>query len=302
MSMSIRHNYYRKFLSGICAIILVLLSGCGKEKIVAPEDVKWTLTQHQDVSGSQANFYTITSNSGELIVIDGGTENNADYVRQVIAENGEHVDAWILTHPHFDHIGAFVKIFTEDGVEVDAIYDNGLDYDFYKAVAQEWDVIATYEAYLDLTEGWQEVTSLKAGDALKFDNLTLTFYNSYFEGIEQFAGDVPNNSSLVFKAATPEMSMLFVGDCYAQGLADKWMKEGLDIKADCVQMGHHGNNTLPIWFYEHVGADIVFFDAPGWLMEGEQYDAKQNKAAMEQIADTICDYSTAPNVVKLFSE
>lgn len=300
--MKMKRNGFNCMLACLCAIVLIMVSGCGSEKIIAPEDVRWTLTQHQDVSGSQANFYTITSNSGKLIVIDGGTENNADYVRQVIAENGEHVDAWILTHPHFDHIGAFVRIFTEDGVEVEAIYDNGLDYDFYKTVAQEWDVIATYEAYLDLTEGWQEVTSLKAGDTLSFDNLTLTFYNSYFEGIEQFAGDIPNNGSLVFKAATPEKSMLFVGDCYAQGLADKWVKEGLEVKADCVQMGHHGNNTLPIWFYEHVGADIVFFDAPGWLMEGEQYDAKENKAAMEQLADTIYDYSTAPNEVKLFSE
>lgn len=286
----------------VCTVFFVLC-GCTKETMVEPEEVTWTLTQHQDVSGSQANFYTLTSNSGKLILIDGGTENNADYVRQVIAENGEHVDAWILTHPHFDHIGAFVRIFTEDGVEVDAIYDNGMDYKFYQAVAQEWDVIATYEAYLALTEGWQEITSLKAGDTLSFDNLTLTFFNSYYEGIEQIAEDIPNNGSLVFKAETPDRSMLFVGDCYAAGLADKWIRDyGDTIKADCVQMGHHGNNSLPIWFYEHVGADTVFFDAPAWLMEGEQYDAKENKAAMEQIAKTIYDYSTAPNVVKLFGE
>ena len=44
-------------MSGICAIILVLLSGCGKEKIVAPEDVKWTLTQHQDVSKQDMSYF-----------------------------------------------------------------------------------------------------------------------------------------------------------------------------------------------------------------------------------------------------
>lgn len=147
-------NRFKSKLISIGAAMLVLLGGCGKEGIIAPEDVKWTLTQYQDVSGSQANFYTLTSNSGKLIVIDGGTENNADYVRQVIAQNGDHVDAWILTHPQFDHIGAFNRIFSEEAVEVDAIYDNGLDYDFYASVAQEWDVIATYEAYLELTDGW----------------------------------------------------------------------------------------------------------------------------------------------------
>ena len=97
--------------------------------------------------------------------------------------------------------------------------------------------------------------------------------------------------------------MLFVGDCHAVELADKWIKEyGDKLKADYAQMGHHGNNSLPIWFYEHVDPVGVFFDAPGWLMEGDQYDSKENRDGIEEIAENIYDYSTSPNKVKLYDE
>ena len=74
---------------------------------VQPVKTTWTMTQYSDVTGSQAMFYTLKSPEGIFIVIDGGTEGNADYVRKMIMENGGVVHAWFLTHPHPDHIGAF---------------------------------------------------------------------------------------------------------------------------------------------------------------------------------------------------
>lgn len=66
-----------------------------RESEEKPEELMkgWTVTQYSDRSGSQAMFYTLTSAEGQLIVIDGGWEYNADYVRQVIMENGGVVHA-----------------------------------------------------------------------------------------------------------------------------------------------------------------------------------------------------------------
>jgi glyoxylase-like metal-dependent hydrolase (beta-lactamase superfamily II) len=48
--------------------------------------------------------------------------------------------AWLLTHPHPDHIGAFNVIFeSPEGIEIGAIYDNGLDYEYFAPVAFDWD-------------------------------------------------------------------------------------------------------------------------------------------------------------------
>ena len=47
---------------------------------------------------------------GSLIVIDSGNPDNEEYVWQVLEEKENHVNDWILTHPHPDHIGAFNQI------------------------------------------------------------------------------------------------------------------------------------------------------------------------------------------------
>ena len=104
------------------------------------------MTQYSDVTGSQAMFYTLKSPEGIFIVIDGGTEGNADYVRQVIMENGGIVHAWFLTHPHPDYIGAFNQIYANpQGIHIGQIYDNSLDMVYYDTVDKEWDGIETYE-------------------------------------------------------------------------------------------------------------------------------------------------------------
>ncbi len=301
----------KKILKIILALMLggtVLLFSCKEDtrldtsegSQVNGEEVGWTITQYSDISGSQAVFYTIMSDKGAVIVVDGGTKNNAEYVKQILTEYGGHVDAWILTHPHPDHIGAFNSIMTEGEISVDAIYDNGLDYEYYSSVAREWDCIFAYEQYLELTSEWPEVHSLQIGDEVTFENLKITIINTYYPGIEHITGDVPNNSSLAFTVTTKNRKMLFVGDCHGEEIADKWLSDyGELLKCDYAQMGHHGNNSLPVSFYEHVKPQAVFFDAPDWLIEGKKYDTKANMKAIKQIAETLFDFRTCPNQVEL---
>lgn len=100
------------------------------------------ITQYSDVTGRQANCYTIT-NGGHLIIIDGGWAENALALRKVIAQNGNHVDAWFISHTHSDHVGAFNVIYADpQGVTIDKIYDNGYDYEFIKEAGNRmtvWD-------------------------------------------------------------------------------------------------------------------------------------------------------------------
>ena len=52
--------------------------------------------------------YLIDTPDGKTIIIDGGLycREEADQLYQMIQERGGHVDLWILTHAHSDHIGA----------------------------------------------------------------------------------------------------------------------------------------------------------------------------------------------------
>ena len=301
-------EYMRRMIRILLLICIVCsFSGCGDKgkeaDSTASEEGKtlWTLTQYGDTTGLQASFYTIVSDEGQVVVVDGGHEENAPYVEMVRAESGNHVDVWILTHPHPDHIGAFLRVMEDGEVTVDAIYDNGVDPKVYTALAQEWDEPKIYERYLELTEGWSEVKSAKKGDEVSLPGLSIRFFWSYEPGMEQTIGDIHNNSSLVFQVKTQERSVLFVGDCHQDLVAERLLEENAEgLSSDYVQMGHHGNNTLPYSFYEKVSPKGVFFDAPEWLLTGEQYDAKTNYEQMKQLADEIYDYRTTPNKVCLY--
>jgi hypothetical protein len=71
---------------------------------VTPE---WTVTQYGNPDVTNSMFYTVTDLYGNLVIIDGGYESDAESVRQIISEYDNHVSAWIITHPHPDHAGAF---------------------------------------------------------------------------------------------------------------------------------------------------------------------------------------------------
>lgn len=64
-------------------------------------------------------------------------------------------------------------------------------------------------------------------------------------------------------------------------------------------MGHHGNNSLPKEFYEYVNPSTAFFDAPEWLVNGEQYTTKETEAYMTEMGAKVLDYRTAPNTIEL---
>ena len=60
-------------------------------------------------SGQQISI-VIESNDGSLIVVDGGLKTNAPYLAKYIKDRGGKVAAWLLTHPHEDHVGALAVI------------------------------------------------------------------------------------------------------------------------------------------------------------------------------------------------
>lgn len=126
---------------GICVIVVLVAAGsiaCLFRQKQKRERLCY-VTQYSDATGQQANFYTITKGD-HLIIIDGGWAENADAVRKVISEHGNHVDAWFISHTHSDHVGAFNEIYSNlQGIKIDYIYDNGYDYEFLMDAGEPWD-------------------------------------------------------------------------------------------------------------------------------------------------------------------
>ena len=76
--------------------------------------MKNTIYQLNSVTNIQMNSYIITTADGKVIAIDGGfrqdAENMLNYLRDITGQAIPHVDAWLFSHAHLDHISCFNEI------------------------------------------------------------------------------------------------------------------------------------------------------------------------------------------------
>lgn len=282
-------------------LLVVLLAGLilyKKWDSLFPKD-EWTITQYgpRDINSS---FYTISNPKQGLIVVDGGWVEDADYVREVIASLGNKVDAWILTHPHQDHIGAFNAIYpdTQD-IEIGNIYTVDMAAPDVCKKRASWDSIDTYNDFLSLNVA--DLKYVHSGDVLNICGLEFDIFSAYDDYVKELSKDYLNDGSMMFKVKGPSQSFLFcadVGHAVSDYLLDKW---GDELKTDYLQMGHHGFGGLEDSFYKKVQPQIAFFDAPDWLMYDEtgKYDNPENASLMESMGSEIKSFNSAPNTITL---
>ncbi len=240
-------------------------------------------------------FYSLHNlQDRKVILIDSGTPENAEQVRETVEKLGGHVDAWFLTHYHTDHIGAFNEVWDEIKDRVDRIYVTPIDYETYEVKAREWDNPETFAVFLEKTKDCDKITALHRGDSFEIDGLMIQIYNAFDEHVEELSTDWCNDCSLVIKVSGEKESMLFLGDLSRAGVPlGEYILDiyGADeVRADYVQGGHHGNWGMPISFYERIKPKEFFFNAPEWVMTGENYDAKDTEAWCKEHGIVTHDY------------
>lgn len=312
MKIKIESRFARLFIAllPVAALILcgvlffLFFHGDKKDSTGYSPDLssEYLVTQYADATGQHGTCYTIT-NDHTLIVIDGGWAGNAEALRKVIAQYGNHVDAWIISHPHKDHAGAFNEIYADLGdITVDRIYDNGFDHDFIAAAGEPYDDIEVMETYYELTKDAPNVTHLKRGDMMDICGLNFSVLNAYDDVVLDHVGgekDYQNNASLLFMVSSQNSRMLFCSDIkydMNDTLLDAW---GEEISCDYVQVGHHGNWSFSEEFYDKTGASVFFMDATSEITDSPNFPASTLKNTLLGKGKTVLDFSTAPNSVTL---
>lgn len=297
MKDNIRSNGKISVLIAVIAAVLLL---AGNMALAQKRAGQWQITQYGDPAGLQKMFYTMEDRKGHFIVVDGGWVDNTEEVRTVIEENGNHVDAWILTHPHQDHIGAFMEIYDDPkDITIDKVY--AVDMAPLKLCKENasWDEFGTYERFLSMEI--PELEYVHTEDEWEIGNLKFKVLSAYEDQVDKLSEDLLNDGSMMFLVKAEKETMLFCADV-GKSLSDHLVKKyGTELEADYIQMGHHGNGGLKSDFYQLVSPKQAFFDAPNWLFYDEtgRYTTPQNREVMENMGSEVKNYETAPNTITL---
>ena len=222
-------------------------------------------------SASQMESFLIKTKSGSLIMIDGGTENETEHLKQVLQSRGGHVSAWLITHPHSDHVGALTKILNDpaSGITVDAVYYNFADMQWYHANEEyRAQMVEDCMAALSKLSPSQNHPNIQKGDIITVDDVTIRVMNQPY----LFQTNAINNSSVAFRVEMNGKRILFLGDMgipAGNSFLNEYRGELHELKADIVQMAHHGEHGVDHNVYGAVQPKICLWCCPEWLWNND---------------------------------
>lgn len=220
-------------------------------------------------TGAQNLSIAIKSPHGKLIVIDGGWEADADKLLSLILQQGGKVDAWLITHPHEDHVGALCEILNDSArkIKIDKIYCSLATPDWYRQVSPTGAGIADQllNAFTKLPVG-TVTNNIGRGTEINIDDVNIRVLNN--RGVYTFNG--VNNSSLVYKIRVSGQSILILGDLAYDGGKDLIKTcTAAELKSDIVQMAHHGQQGVDQDAYTLIAPTTCLWPTPAWLWNND---------------------------------
>ncbi|WP_314908357.1 ComEC/Rec2 family competence protein [Oribacterium asaccharolyticum] len=240
-------------------------------------------------SGQQISI-VIESNDGQLIVVDGGLKTNAPYLSKFIKARGGKVSAWLLTHPHEDHVGALSVILEQQkvaghpdyyNIDPGQIYFSFAPYPFYEQYEQSYRLPMIKEVMDDLAAypAEKKHENSERGTTFSYGNVSVEVLNTAYS----IPIDSGNNSSICYMITINGKKLLITGDLPYEA-AGKLLEElpAEKLKADIVQMAHHGQHGGSFAFYSTVNPRYAL-----WPSSKELWDKRKEPFTEDQETYTI---------------
>lgn len=218
--------------------------------------------------------YIIKTDDNKIIVVDGGGSSAAPFLESYVKQLGGTVHTWIITHGHLDHMGALIEILDSKSLPIERL--------IHAPPTIEWankNEAVSYEKYTRYLTSIKnakvsELIPEESEDLVLGDGVRMEIISA---GNLEIVQNAINNSSLVFKISSKSKSVLFLGDMGLQGGQKILQNSAAEkLKADYVQMAHHGQHGVEKEFYEAVQADYALWPTPDWLWEnradGKEYN------------------------------
>lgn len=203
----------------------------------------------------------------KIIIFDGGTKADSNHLSSFINEHGGKVSAWFLTHLHDDHTGALSEIVLDDNIIIDNIY--------YNFPPPEWveEHEPMYSSHLTMIVEplkkrayLNNQKKIQKGDTFSIDGVTVTVLNNFDLSITR---NGVNNTSFVYDVMIAGKRMLVLGDLGEEGGERLLAEYGNSLKADIVQMSHHGQRGVKKEVYTAISPRICLWPTPLFLWEND---------------------------------
>jgi beta-lactamase superfamily II metal-dependent hydrolase len=199
-------------------------------------------------------------------VIDGGYYGDGSAIGEIIKSQGGLVKAWILTHPHFDHIGAFLNCMIEgaEGITVQNVYYSPFTRDFFKNssniqndLSNEANNFEDFEKVREM-KGNATFIPMKKGDQLNLEGMNINCLWSFDPAIDDI-----NDNSLVLRIEMNGVSLLITGDI-TEKIVDKLIQNDNNnenyLDVDFIQIPHHGYTGTGTKLYQITSPQFALLD------------------------------------------
>jgi len=227
--------------------------------------VLWQLPSQVDTIG---NMYVFRTPGGKVVVMDGGTKAETAYLRGFLAALGNEVEAWFVSHPHEDHIGALNEILQDPrGLRIATVYHSELAEAWY--ARNEPDCAALTRAfYANLKKSGVRVVSFdRPGAVIRIDKVSFKILGV---ANPEITANPYNNQCMVIRAWDRHKSMLFLADLGREA-GEKLLTGPFrdDLDCDYLQMAHHGQNGVSKDFYRAVRFRACLWPTPTWVYNND---------------------------------
>lgn len=227
----------------------------------------FTMYQVPAIEDNIGNSYVFVTDKGKVIVMDGGRYPEDNFLRGFLAALGNEVEAWFVSHPHDDHVGALTKILENPkGLKVKKLYHSRFSESLIDCEKPYNDYARRFYSAVDSLQkmGKLEVVDLKEpGMTGKIDG-----FNFKILGVtnEEIRTNPYNNSSMIIRVWDKNKSIVFLGDAGVE-CGDKVLnsKYAPDLNCDYLQVAHHGQAGCSENFYKTVKFKACLWPTGTWV-------------------------------------
>lgn len=210
--------------------------------------------------------FVIITDKGRAIIIDGG---RAAEIHNIEAHVGDRpIAAWILTHPHLDHVTAFSHMMKEGHPYIERterVLYNFHTPEFYFACNEKEASVQPLILFNERKACIEHKTEHPVwGDSIEIDGLKIDFLHSRDE---RFVNNSINDSCLAFRVTGPNKTVLFLADLGPEAGDVLLERYGAALKSDIVQMAHHGHMCVSEDVYKAIDPEACIWCAASWLYQ-----------------------------------